>query len=161
MENVKRLRSSADWSLAQLSDRLAKVGRPIRATGLHRLENGKRRIDVDDLVALALAFNVSPITLLMPFTARGQVQLTETTEADALAAWDWMRGSRPLELPEEGEEAMIRAVAFQGRALPMGARALDAQLTGYYTRTEARSGSATPDWDRYEERHGGEHPEAT
>jgi transcriptional regulator with XRE-family HTH domain len=159
VENVKRLRTGRRWSLAELSEEMTRVGRPIRSTGLHRLEQGKRRIDADDLVGLAAALDVSPITLLMPYTAHGTVKLTESVELDALAAWDWMRGVRPIDLPEEREEAVIRAVAFQGRALPMGARGLDAQLTGFYAKNERRPEESPLDWDAHEERHHGEHRE--
>jgi transcriptional regulator with XRE-family HTH domain len=116
--NVKRLRSNRGWSLAELSNRLREVGRPIRATGLHRLEAEKRRVDVDDLVTLALALDVSPITLLMPFTAEGQVALTATTENAAQASWHWMQGSRPLSLPEDPAEAPYEIASFQRRSLP-------------------------------------------
>jgi transcriptional regulator with XRE-family HTH domain len=140
VDNVKRLREGRGWSLPRLSQELTKVGRPILPTGLHRLENGKRRVDADDLVALAVALDVSPITLLMPFRATGTVQVTEDVDADALVGWDWMRGIRPLDLPAEREEAMIRAVAFQGRALPMGARSLATQWNALYDRMEPRTG---------------------
>lgn len=160
VENVKRLRAGRRWSLTELSEEMTRVGRPILSTGLHRLEQGKRRIDADDLVALAAALDVSPITLLMPYTAHGTVKLTESLETEALAAWDWMRGVRPLDLPEEREEAMIRAVAFQARALPMGARALDVHLTGFFGKNERRPEEAPLDWDGYEERRSsGEHRE--
>jgi transcriptional regulator with XRE-family HTH domain len=161
VDNVKRLRTERRWSLAELSEEMSRAGKPILSSGLHRLEQGKRRIDVDDLVALAAAFDVSPITLLMPYTSKGTVKLTESLRLEALAAWDWMRGARPIDLPEEREEAMIRAVAFQARALPMGARALDAHLTEFITRMDQRSADGAPlDWDAYEERHRGEHREA-
>lgn len=157
VENVKRLRADRRWSLAEMSEKMKEVGRPMLSSGLHRLEQGKRRIDADDLVALAAALDVSPISLLMPFTAQGEVQLTETLQAEALAAWDWMRATRPLELPAEREEAVIKAVAFQGRALPSGARALDTQLTGFYAKNEKRSDKEPLDWDAHEERRNGEH----
>jgi len=155
IDNVKRIRTGHNWSQATLAARLTEVGRPIRATGLHRLETGKRRIDVDDLVGLAAALEVSPITLLMPFTAKGTVDVTAKIQAEALAAWDWMRGIRPLQLPKEREEAVIQAVAFQGRSIPIGARALDPQLTAYYSQFEARPADGAPlDWDAHEERDG-------
>src|SRR5688572_416451 len=94
VSNVRRLREAKGWSYPKLSEEMARVGRPILATGLHRLENGKRRVDADDLVALAMALEVSPVTLLMPFTAQGSVELTDTISADALDAWDWSRGLR-------------------------------------------------------------------
>lgn len=65
VDNIKRLRAQRRWSLAELSDELAEAGRPILPTGLQRLEHGKRRVDVDDLMAFAVAFKVAPETLLV------------------------------------------------------------------------------------------------
>jgi transcriptional regulator with XRE-family HTH domain len=47
-----------------LSDRLVAVGRPILASGLSKIEAGTRRVDVDDLVALAEAMWATPDDLL-------------------------------------------------------------------------------------------------
>lgn len=52
--NVKRLRGH--MSYAELSRELERVGRPIPPLGLKRIEEGERRVDVDDLVALAEVF---------------------------------------------------------------------------------------------------------
>lgn len=87
-ENVKRLRAEKRLSLAQLAELLAEAGRPIRTTGLHRLENGKRRVDVDDLVGLAEVFGVSPMALLSPHAA--QSDLTRITD-DSVASWEALR----------------------------------------------------------------------
>jgi hypothetical protein len=47
-----------------LSDRLAEVGRPIVPSGLSKIELGNRRVDVDDLTALAAALDTIPNDLL-------------------------------------------------------------------------------------------------
>jgi transcriptional regulator with XRE-family HTH domain len=64
VENVKRLRAERRWSLVELSEEMGQAGRPILSSGLHRLERGKRRVDVDDLVALARVFAVNVTELL-------------------------------------------------------------------------------------------------
>lgn len=138
VENVKRMRSEKNWSLAQLSAELEKVGRPILSTGLHRLETGKRRVDVDDLAGLAAVFDVSPITLMLPFTAHGTVKLTETVETDAQVAWDWYRAIRPLELPDSPADAVVGQVKFQSRAMPSGVRADHSPASAMYRRFEDR-----------------------
>jgi hypothetical protein len=66
-ENIRRLRAAQGFSTRQLELRLAMLGRPIPSSGITRLELGQRRVDVDDLVALATAFNVTPGQLLTPF----------------------------------------------------------------------------------------------
>jgi transcriptional regulator with XRE-family HTH domain len=52
-------------SYAELSRLTGQAGRPIATLGLARLEQGSRRIDVDDLFAIATALAVSPLSLLM------------------------------------------------------------------------------------------------
>ena len=64
--NVKRLREQQNLGLRALAQRLADVGRPLTHTALDKIERGTRRVDVDDLMALAAALDVSPATLLMP-----------------------------------------------------------------------------------------------
>jgi transcriptional regulator with XRE-family HTH domain len=120
IENVKRLRRELNLSQVQLSERLTDVGRPIRATGLHRLETGKRRVDADDLVGLAAAFGVSPISLLLPPTTDGEVAITETISVDAQRAWEWLRAQRPL--LDQDEDALAEWIAFQRRSLPLALR---------------------------------------
>jgi transcriptional regulator with XRE-family HTH domain len=61
---IRRIRERNGWSLQDLSDRLTEVGRPIVASGLSKIERGDRRVDVDDLVALAAALDTIPNDLL-------------------------------------------------------------------------------------------------
>lgn len=64
--NVERLRQDRNLSYRTLSDRLGAAGRPILPTVLHRMSQGKRRVDADDLVAFAEVLGVSPADLLQP-----------------------------------------------------------------------------------------------
>jgi transcriptional regulator with XRE-family HTH domain len=52
-------------SLQAVSERLAELGRPILPSGLSKIEQGDRRVDVDDLVALAAALETVPSALLV------------------------------------------------------------------------------------------------
>lgn len=98
--NVKTLREAAGLTFRALSERLAGLGRQMLPSGLHRLEQGRRRIDADELVALALALGVTPNRLLLPPDADGAtVELTAGVETRALYAWMWANGSAPLPPP--------------------------------------------------------------
>jgi len=101
-ENVRVLRRQEGLELAALSARLEGLGQPISVSGLSKLELGTRGVDVDDLVALAVALDVSPSRLLMSPTASRDkpVKLTPNTEASEEAAWNWMAGDRSLRWPE-------------------------------------------------------------
>jgi transcriptional regulator with XRE-family HTH domain len=111
VENVKRLRAERRWSLAELSDEMEKAGRPMLASGLHRLEQGKRRIDVDDVVALGIAFDKDPVTLLLPPKADGVVRLTVEREVSAELAWAWMRGNTSLGGDQRAADDVRRRLA--------------------------------------------------
>jgi transcriptional regulator with XRE-family HTH domain len=52
--------------VSELSRQLADMGRKTPPVGLGRIESGERRLDVDVLIALAVALGVSPTTLLTP-----------------------------------------------------------------------------------------------
>jgi transcriptional regulator with XRE-family HTH domain len=49
---------------AGLAERVTAAGRPMSASVLGKVEAGARRVDVDDLVALAAALDVDPVQLL-------------------------------------------------------------------------------------------------
>jgi transcriptional regulator with XRE-family HTH domain len=63
-ENVRRIRLAHEISLRELSAMLAEYGRPILPSGLLKIEHGERRVDVDDLVALAEVLGTTPTRLL-------------------------------------------------------------------------------------------------
>lgn len=64
--NIEQLRHFRGLSFRGLSERLGAIGRPILPSALHMVSQGKRRVDADDLVALAQVLGVSPADLLSP-----------------------------------------------------------------------------------------------
>ena len=113
--NVRRHRERMGLGFAQLSRELGSAGRDIPPLGLGRIEAGERRVDVDELTALAAAFGVCPATLLMPEVedAESIVQLTGAGKKQAQKIWSWLTGSYPL----QGS-----VLAFFNVALPPGER---------------------------------------
>jgi transcriptional regulator with XRE-family HTH domain len=63
---VARLRSDRGWDQRALVDRLAAEGCPMSQQILSRVEVGARRVDADELVALAAALSVGVPALLPP-----------------------------------------------------------------------------------------------
>lgn len=110
-DNVAKLRKDRGLTYKALSTKLSEVGRPIPPLGLSRLESGERKVSAGDLVALAIVFDVSPVTLLMaPKDAvdkpslentgcGGPVQLTERVSLPWELAWRWMHGEQPIGSP--------------------------------------------------------------
>lgn len=94
MENLKRARG--EMTYAELSRRLEAVGRPIPPLGLRRIEAGDRRVDVDDLMALALVLNVSPLALLLPHSGQSESSDFGGDSVRNDQLWQWAIGERPL-----------------------------------------------------------------
>jgi hypothetical protein len=114
-------------TLRALSATLKDAGRPLSADALNKIENGApdtepgrggepkpvRRVDVDDLMALAIALDVPVITLLVPESVRGSVELTGAGEVPGRLAWRWAQARVPLRYPEGAdEEARRRQLAM-------------------------------------------------
>lgn len=103
LTNIKRLRQARGLTYKELSDRLERLGRPIPVLGLSRLEKGERRVDVDDLVALALALGVTPNRLMLPdIDVPGtptEEMLTQNVQARPSRLWEWAQGERHPPLP--------------------------------------------------------------
>ncbi|AYF31479.1 hypothetical protein CSH63_29340 [Micromonospora tulbaghiae] len=92
--NVKALRGST--SLRELESRLRELGRPILASGLVKLEAGRRRVDIDDLVALARALRVPPIRLVLPLGTHDATEVLPGWTVDTQAAVRWFGGEGRL-----------------------------------------------------------------
>lgn len=101
-KNVERLRDKQKLTFAALSERLGELGRPIPPLGLRKIVAETRRVDADDLVALAIAFGVTPISLLMPDLDHAEeddlVEITGCRDKKVAAKrlWDWLRASQTL-----------------------------------------------------------------
>ena len=120
-ENVRELRETNHLSLTELAERMDAVGRPMMASGLHKIEKGERRVDVDDLVALALTLDVAPNRLLLPAEAdRTAVALTATVRAGAEQAWRWACGEAALPLPFEPdtETRLAAQIGYRNYSFP-------------------------------------------
>ncbi|WP_280476399.1 helix-turn-helix domain-containing protein [Nocardia farcinica] len=117
--NITRRRERLNLSYAELSRRLDAIGRPIPVLGLGRIERGERRVDADDLTALAVALEVSPTTLLMPshLTPADNVEFTGG-RAPAMHAWEWLRAETPYPLDRHGEDVNVSVARFQADNWP-------------------------------------------
>lgn len=95
--SLKRVREGKRVTYTELVQRLADLGRPIPILGLRRIEKGERRVDIDELVALARALRVPAITLLFPLDADGKVvELLPGVLAEPRDAMRWFTGEGPM-----------------------------------------------------------------
>ena len=96
--NIARVRKSQQVSLQELEARLVALGRRISFSGLSKIERGARRVDVDDLMAIAVALDVSPLGLLLPVDQEPGETIEVTGARGSLALfWMWaLGGSTPF-----------------------------------------------------------------
>lgn len=131
-ENVRRFRTSLrGWTMGELSERMATTGRPMTRNQLSAIETMIRRIDVDDLIALSAALEVSPAALLMPHvepedtpdpddpsllpetplvTSAEPFKENAPSGVDAGKYWLWLIADSPLDEPyilEERDEFAV------------------------------------------------------
>ncbi|WP_304106385.1 helix-turn-helix domain-containing protein [Mycolicibacterium bacteremicum] len=119
-KNVTSRRVELNMNYKQLSERMQAVANwSINAVGIRRIESHERRVTPDDLIALALALGVSPVTLLMPATDEptDEVEVTGSDEpVPAYAAWSWLIGETSLEF-RSGDSQHLGSI-FQRQARP-------------------------------------------
>ncbi|WP_075844785.1 helix-turn-helix domain-containing protein [Dietzia timorensis] len=70
-ENVAQRRADLGISARELAERLTDQGRRFTLSSVQKIERAERRVDVDDLRAIADALGVTPNDLLAPGMARG------------------------------------------------------------------------------------------
>ena len=117
-DNVKRLREEQRLAFTELAREPGGDWEADSHAGLRHIEAYKRRVDSDDLMALAVALGVSPITLLLPnsYDRSDLVTVTGVPEpCSAKQVWEWMRADGPLSAPDSG----IDLIDFIGRATPV------------------------------------------
>ncbi|MBT2401268.1 helix-turn-helix transcriptional regulator [Streptomyces sp. ISL-100] len=96
--NLADLRAMRRKTTAQLAADVKRLGVPMSASTITKIEKQGRRVTVDELVALAAALDVSPVTLMLPAAdPGGSVMLTPRLRAYGWGgAWRWMHGDDPL-----------------------------------------------------------------
>ena len=124
--NLRRLREARGLSLRALAESLRERGRSLSADALNKIELAAakpdakqiRRVDVDDLVALAAVLGVSPSALLLPpdDSPRTPVEITGNPAIPADSAWAWVNGRRPLGGAPDQEDT--EALTYQLHSLP-------------------------------------------
>jgi transcriptional regulator with XRE-family HTH domain len=95
---AQRLKDVREWhtslSQAGLSRRLERLGHAIGRERIAKLETGRARPTLDDVLAIAVVLNVSPLFLIVPPLG---TRLRIGKEAiDSKGAREWIRGKKPL-----------------------------------------------------------------
>lgn len=94
MINVRRIRERHHFSQSHLARLTADTNHPLAASAINEIENGARRVDVDDLLVLAAVLGVNTNALLMPDRVGEDVdiELSGVGTVGTIRAWQWARG---------------------------------------------------------------------
>lgn len=112
---LREVRTAQGLTLREVSDRVTASGHDLSLNAISRIENGSRRMDVDDLTALAVALGVTPATLLLPDTDDSHSTLTITgVSGPATNMWEWMA----THIPAPGRPRPQDYFEFASRAFP-------------------------------------------
>lgn len=119
--NVRRHRERQGLSTYDLSRLLSEAGRPMTPAAVGRIERAERRVDVGDLMALAVVLNIAPASLLLPPDDNPStvVELLPGRAPDggevtvtAGRLWDWADGQQPLFGHPDPEQEIQGVVDF-------------------------------------------------
>jgi Helix-turn-helix domain len=96
-QQVKAVRESLQPRVTQskLAKRLKDLGVPMGQVTIARIENGERRVTVDDALALAAALGVNPKNLLSGIYAHEPVPVTPKLKLTPSHMLWWFEGTRP------------------------------------------------------------------
>ncbi|MFH9589169.1 helix-turn-helix domain-containing protein [Streptomyces luteogriseus] len=116
MHNIKRIREGQRLTFVKLSEELTEIGRPIPILGLRRIERGERRVDAEELLALAYVLGVQPVDLLVPpeLEDEASYSIAPTVQVTAGAARDWISGVGFL--PSTDVADMARALQWMPKS---------------------------------------------
>lgn len=121
--NVTIRRATAGLAVAELAEKVTAAGRHLTRQALSEIEAGRRRVDADDLAALALALETSPAALLMPRADHAEDVVSRTgARMPAHVVWAWLSAQAPREVPDDPDEAERRRGVGPATPTPPWAR---------------------------------------
>jgi transcriptional regulator with XRE-family HTH domain len=100
-DRLREARAARGWTQTELSEALAAIGSPMDRTTIAKLEKAQRQVRLEELVALAVALDVSPLYLMFPLRLEEVVKLTPKTSLESRAAFKWANGQGPLNTRNE------------------------------------------------------------
>jgi transcriptional regulator with XRE-family HTH domain len=95
---VRTARQQAGLSAAQLAERTREVGFPIHRVAITKIETNSRagKLDVAELIILAMALHTPPVQLLFPNLPDGEAELRPGLTSTNIKALEWFSGEDPL-----------------------------------------------------------------
>ena len=109
-EAVAKFRKDAGMTAQQLAERCKELGVPIHRTTITKIEGGRSRFDLGELLILAVALDVPPIVLLYPGLPDGEVEIIPGRVGTSWTAFQWAAGMAPSFLnpgtPSKGDQLL-------------------------------------------------------
>jgi hypothetical protein len=128
---------SAQW----LADETERLGYPVSRAAIANCESGRKKgLDIAELLVLAAALQIPPVTLLFPELPDGPVEVLPGIQTSSWDAAAWFSGEESSPYPGEDswprskESELIRAVRERRRQLLATAQFID-----YFQRTLSRA----------------------
>ena len=131
-KRVEQVRKARGLTQRDVAQRLANLGVSMHQTAIAKIENGERKVTVEDALLLAAVLDVAPVNLLLPLADNVDMALGNLTVSSGEMR-EWARGFTPLpgqdsradltEIPDREwaaleDDARRRAVEAEGlRAL--------------------------------------------
>ena len=91
---VQAHRTRVGMSVTQLAEATTNLGFPIHRVAIGKIESGNRlgKLDTSELIILAKALGVEPLSLLYPDMIDGDVEVTPDQHASSVQAVKWFCG---------------------------------------------------------------------
>nr|WP_275586504.1 helix-turn-helix transcriptional regulator [Geodermatophilus normandii] len=100
---LKAIRQDQGMSAQQLADATERLGHPVPRSVIANLENGRRdSIGLPEVLVLARALDVPPVTLLFPLGRQPDVEVLPETTVHPWAAVRWFTGEGGSPAPRNG-----------------------------------------------------------
>lgn len=122
-KRVRELRTERKWNAQRLAEEVTKAGVEWNRGTVAKLENGRRAsVSVAELFALAWAFGVAPIVLVLPDDAGASYQLAPNVITESQRVYAWLAGFLPppaaVTDPEQAAEQRRAEIVRYFGALP-------------------------------------------
>jgi len=121
-ERVHAVRKSRGWTQQELANRLAELGAALHQTAVAKVENGTRKVSLDDAFLFATALEVSPTWLVTMPSGTDPVAVAPKVQCSPAVVRGWLRGAAPLpghsaraffsEAPDEVWDRMVTVGEF-------------------------------------------------
>jgi transcriptional regulator with XRE-family HTH domain len=127
-QRLRSVRERKGWTQQRVAARLGELGTRIDRASLAKIETGRRKVSLNEAVAIAAALGTSPAVLFLPIESRSMVRLTGQLEVRTSRARAWFTNQAPLEPGDptvfievaEEETRSLRALRKEVRALLAG-----------------------------------------